>query len=338
MEKVVNENVVSEVSEKKKMAWWKKTLIGIGSSIGGIIAFLLTFILILNVGKWGIYHSYYSVREIVCTNHGLNENYVSQGTAITNDGQYVLTSGYMSDKSHSRVYLTNTKTDETKYIRFERNGKKNTYHCGGIATSGDNVYVVSNDKIFIISLTAIKNAENGAIFELGEGYDVNNQGSYVFTDDKYLYVGEFHDGKAYITDNPVLYEGVQHYAICSVYDLNDLTKLVKVYSVRDKVQGFAISAAGGILLSTSFGLTSSELYYYKESSLIDTQQTYDGAPLYFLKDHNMVITAPAMSEDLDYANGKFYTNFESGCNKYIFGKFFINSDKIVALDIEKLAR
>ena len=52
----------------------------------------------------------------------------------------------------------------------------------------------------------------------------------------------------------------------------------------------------------------------------------------------MVITAPAMSEDLDYANGKFYTNFESACNKYIFGKFFINSDKIVALDIEKLTR
>ena len=51
MEKVVNENVVSEVSEKKKMSWWKKTLIGIGSSIGGILAFLLTFILILNVGK-----------------------------------------------------------------------------------------------------------------------------------------------------------------------------------------------------------------------------------------------------------------------------------------------
>ena len=51
MKKDVNENVVSEVSEKKKMAWWKKTLIGIGSSITGIFVLLLTFILILNVGK-----------------------------------------------------------------------------------------------------------------------------------------------------------------------------------------------------------------------------------------------------------------------------------------------
>lgn len=41
MEKEVNENVVSEVSEKKKMAWWKKTLIGIGSSITGIFVYYL---------------------------------------------------------------------------------------------------------------------------------------------------------------------------------------------------------------------------------------------------------------------------------------------------------
>lgn len=336
MEKEVNENVVSEVSEKKKMAWWKKTLIGIGSSITGIFVLLLTFILILNVGKWGIYHNYYSIRELVCTNHGLNEGYVSQGTAITNDEKYVLTSGYMSDKSHSRVYITNTKTDESKYIGFERNGKKCTYHFGGVAISGDNVYIASNNRIFVVSFSAMLDAENGAIFDLGEGYEVNNEASYVFTDDRYVYVGEFHDGKQYITENEVTYEDTTHYAICSVYDINDLSNLIKVYSLRNKVQGFAVAPSGGILLSTSFGLNSSELFFYRESSVIDTKTTYDGAPLYFLGEHDMVVQGPAMMEDLDYVNGKFYTNFESSCNKYIFGKFFINSNKIVALDVEKI--
>ena len=69
-----------EKVEKKKMPWWKKTLVILGSTIGGLIAFLLVFILVLNVGKFGIYHSYYSIRELVCTNYGINENYCSKIT------------------------------------------------------------------------------------------------------------------------------------------------------------------------------------------------------------------------------------------------------------------
>ena len=329
----LNKEVVTEQKEKKKMSWWKKTLLISGSTIGGIIALFLVFILILNVGKFGIYHNYYTIREVVCTNHGMNDNYVSQGTAVTDDGKYVITSGYMSDKTHSRIYITNVETDETKYVQFTKNGEKNTYHFGGVAVSGDTVYLASNHRIFPVSL---EDCFTKDIVDLGEGYETNNSASYIFANGSHLYVGEFYDGKSYKTDNHVEFNNVEYNAITTVYEIDDLTKPVQVIAVRDKVQGFAVSTAGGILLSTSFGLSSSKFYFYKESSIINTNSTYDNLPLYVLENHDLLFEGPAMAEDLDYHDGKFYTNFESSCNKYIFGKLFISSNKIVALNVESI--
>ena len=155
-------------------------------------------------------------------------------------------------------------------------------------------------------------------------------------DDTYIYVGEFYDGKQYVTENSVTYNNKTYNAIVEQYTLGSYTAPYAVYGIRDKVQGFAVSDKGDMLLSTSFGLASSNFYYYKNTSVINTGETYLSAPLYVLENEDLKLSGPAMSEDLDFLNGKFYTNFESACNKYIFGKFFFNSDKIVALDFSGL--
>ena len=59
---------------------------------------------------------------------------------------------------------------------------------------------------------------------------------------------------------------------------------------------------------------------------------------YVLEKEDKKLVGPAMSEDLDYYNGKFYTNFESASNKYVYGKFFLESNKIVALDFSKIVK
>lgn len=335
MENVELNTNVSEI-KKKKMPWWKKTLLIIGSTLGSIIAVFLSLVLVLNVFKSGIYFEYYSMREVICTNHGLEDNYNSQGTAVTNDGKYVLTSGYMSDKTNSRIYIIDVETDTAKHIKLVKDGKVNKYHMGDLAISDvhNTVYLASNNKLFMLNLNDVLNAEDGAEFEIGEGFAVNNEASFVFTDDKYLFVGEFHNGKEYITENVYTWEGVTHNAITGVYDIVT-HELLYVISIRDKVQGFAVSPSGGILLSTSYGLPSSEFYFYKADSVIETQELYDGVPLYFLGDHDYKIVGPAMSEGLDYRDGLFYTNFESSCNKYFFGKLFIGSNYIVGIKAEK---
>lgn len=239
----------------------------------------------------------------------------------------------MKDHSASRLYITD-KNNESYFVSLSSNGKAFKGHAGGVATTGDNIYLASGDTIYTFSLSEVLNSENGAIIDIGEGIEVNNQASFVYTDETHLYVGEFHDGENYITEHPYQTNDGKYYAIISRYPLNDLTTPNKIYSIRNKVQGACFTPDGKVVLSTSYGLTSSVFYVYNEADAVDSGQTLDGAPVYYLNNCLNEIKGPAMSEDLDYYDGKVITLFESACNKYIFGKFFF-ANKIVSLDINK---
>ena len=306
----------------------------------GILAFLVGIISLvvvawggLNIAKFAIYSEYYSINENVCKNPGLNDGFVCQGIAANEANNVFIVSGYMKDHSASRLYITD-KNNESYFVSLSTNGKAFKGHAGGVATTGDNIYLASGDTIYTFSLSEVLNSENGAIIDIGEGIEVNNQASFVYTDETHLYVGEFHDGENYITEHPYQTNDGKYYAIISRYPLNDLTTPNKIYSIRNKVQGACFTPDGKVVLSTSYGLTSSVFYVYNEADAVDSGQTLDGAPVYYLNNCLNEIKGPAMSEDLDYYDGKVITLFESACNKYIFGKFFF-ANKIVSLDINK---
>ena len=306
----------------------------------GIIAFLVGIISLvvvawggLNIAKFAIYSEYYSINENVCKNPGLNDGFVCQGIAANEANNVFIVSGYMKDHSASRLYITD-KNNESYFVSLSSNGKAFKGHAGGVATTGDNIYLASGDTIYTFSLSEVLNSENGAIIDIGEGIEVNNQASFVYTDETHLYVGEFHDGENYITEHPYQTNDGKYYAIISRYPLNDLTTPNKIYSIRNKVQGACFTPDGKVVLSTSYGLTSSVFYVYNEADAVDSGQTLDGAPVYYLNNCLNEIKGPAMSEDLDYYDGKVITLFESACDKYIFGKFFF-ANKIVSLDINK---
>ena len=48
----------------------------------GIVGFVLLFLLSLNLIKFILYSDYYSMKETICTNPGLNEGAVPQGIAV----------------------------------------------------------------------------------------------------------------------------------------------------------------------------------------------------------------------------------------------------------------
>ena len=306
----------------------------------GILAFLVGIISLvvvawggLNIAKFAIYSEYYSINENVCKNPGLNDGFVCQGIAANEANNVFIVSGYMKDHSASRLYITD-KNNESYFVSLSSNGKAFKGHAGGVATTGDNIYLASGDTIYTFSLSEVLNSENGSIIDIGEGIEVNNQASFVYTDETHLYVGEFHDGENYITEHPYQTNDGKYYAIISRYPLNDLTTPNKIYSIRNKVQGACFTPDGKVVLSTSYGLTSSVFYVYNEADAVDSGQTLDGAPVYYLNNCLNEIKGPAMSEDLDYYDGKVITLFESACDKYIFGKFFF-ANKIVSLDINK---
>ena len=303
-------------------------------TICSLLAVVLLVLGGLNVAKFFIYNDYYAIEETLCKNPGLGDGFVCQGIAAAESEGVIIVSGYMKDDTASRLYVT-TLDNESYYVELKKGGEDFTGHAGGVATSGGNVYIANGKKIYTVSLNDILSAENGDSIDVGSGVKVNNSASFVYTDDTYLYVGEFHDGGKYNVEGHEneTAEGT-HYAICSKYALDDLTTPVKVYSIRNKVQGICFTPDGKVVMSTSYGLNDSVYYVYNEAEATDSGKTFDGAPLYYLDSLVMEINGPAMSEDLDYYDGKVITLSESASDKYIFGKFFF-AYHIVTLDFNE---
>lgn len=308
----------------------KKLIKTVTSLILSLVILLLVAVGVLNLAKRAIYSEYYAIKSDVCINPGLDDGFVCQGIAAVDGEDKILVSGYMKDSAPSRIYVTDLNS-KSYYVNLVKNGEDFDGHCGGIAVSNANAYLANGGKIYTIDLDVILNSNNGDFVEVGSGEKVNNNASFVFADDEYLYVGEFHDGGKYnVVGHEVNTAEGKHYAYCTKYALNDLNKPIKVYSIRNKVQGICFAPDGKIIMSTSYGLTDTIYYVYDESSASDSGLAVDGAPLYYLDKLEKEIKGPAMGEDLDYYNGGVITLTESASNKYIFGKFF-GANKIVSL-------
>ena len=295
-----------------------------------IVAILCLALLLvggLNIAKFPIYSEYYSMEETLCTNPGLDDGFVCQGICVSEENGVILVSGYMADKSHSRIYVTDFESN-SYFVELTRNGgEKYTGHAGGIALTGDTVYISNGSKLYVFSLTDVLNAKNGEKVDIGEGVKVSSAASFVYADEEYVYVGEFNNPAEEQKEH--IYG--ENHSIIEKYSHDDLENPVKIYSIGDYAQGVCFTPDGKVILSTSYGLTSTVYYVYNEADATDTGEMLDGAPVYMLGECVREIKGPAMGEDLDYYNGKVITLTESASNKYIFGKLFFAND-IVALD------
>lgn len=298
-----------------------------------LLAFLLFIVLLwggLNLVKYAIYPTYYATKTDVCDNPGLNEGFVCQGVTMDEISGQLFVSGYMKDKTASRIYITDT-ASHARFVTLMRDGKAFKGHAGGIAVHADTVYVVSGRKIYRMDRQTLLNARPGEAVELGEGVAINNAGSFIFADDTYVYVGEYNDGDAYQTNHPFATPTGTNYAILSRYTHENLSAPDRIYSIRNVVQGMCMTDDGQMVLSTSCGLQDSVFCFYNADAAVDSGLTLDGAPVYYLPPCTREIRGPAMAEGLDFTDGKVITLFESASDKYIFGKFFF-ATKIVALE------
>ena len=306
----------------------------LGIFLAAVLCLALILVGGLNLAKFPIYSEYYSIEETLCTNPGLNDGFVCQGICVSEENEVILVSGYMADKSRSRIYVTDFDSN-SYYVELTRKGGEDyTGHAGGIALTGDTVYISNGSKLYVFSLSSVLSAKNGDVIDIGDGVKVNSAASFVYADESYVYVGEFNnpaeEQKEHIYDTP---NGTNH-SIVERYSHNDLENPDKIYSIGDYVQGVCFTPDGQIIFSTSYGLTSTQYYVYNEADATDSGNVLDDAPVYFLGECVRKVSGPAMGEDLDYYNGKIITLTESASNKYIFGKLFFAND-IVALDFSK---
>ena len=287
-----------------------------------ILITIIALIGALNIVVRIAYAPYFKISGKICPISGLSEGFVPQGTTFDDSTGTVITCGYMVDNCPSRIYRTDPKTNSYTFYSLMSNGKPFFGHTGGIQYSDGKLYLANEgDGLYIFDA---KLPEGESVIDIGSPLKMNNHTSFVFADETGIFVGEFNNDSEYQTENVITYKGKTQRAIVEKFGFDNLEDPEEVYSIPNLAQGFAITDDGSIVISTSYGLSSSKFLIYYGDEIKSTDRTYRGAPLYFLDEPSEVLTAPPMSEDLDMVDGKLVYLSESASSKYFFGKLLFN--------------
>ena len=135
---------------------------------------------------------------------------------------------------------------------------------------------------------------------------------------KYGIYGEFKDGAVDILPTPA-----------AAYSMPSFVQGVYVATYESLIDN-KMTTVERMVLSTSWGLSPSNIYFYDLKSVRGTTSNYIrdeygiNIPLYYVDSASLIegdtIVAPPMSEEIVYLDGKLWIMNESACNKYIFGK------------------
>lgn len=311
-------------------------------------------------------------------NYSADYTYTDEdGNKKTVKQEYIFISAYMKS-GPSRIYVTGKESGYIGYVTMsEPDGKTYSGHCGGIAINGDTLWVTSEDTVFVakrssnrytnIAAEIIAKAPDKGSVKFTASFNANCNASFCFyydapssSSDK-LYVGEFYRPGDYETSSThhvtapdgninraFMYEYSVNNGSSNTYGLNTLAdtginvsvpKIDKIYSMPDEIQGFARTSAGAVL-SQSWGLANSNIYYYDWEAIADTSSSYksltgsnfkyegvskNGIPytattmnVYFIDDTKLwrSYSIPSMSEGLCTIGDRVYVLFESASYKY----------------------
>ena len=317
----------------------KKALSVICMTLVSILLLFSVFYLGLLIAKCIVYPDYIKNKENVCTIPALNDGFVPQGLSHAENETYIF-SGY----NGSAVELHLSENGQHKQlIPVDESGKAWEGHGGGIARVKDFVYLANDEKLVIFRLSDMQKAKDGdKIVSIGT-FPVDTAASFCYADENNIYVGEFYRAVDYEINKSHAYttpSGDEHRALVSCYPLAEDGSIADIYplysiSVTSQVQGFAIKD-NTVILSRSWGVTSSKLEFYRDMKDSGTTVNVSGkdVPLYYLDSSNLTKTVkmPAFSEDLTIIGDRVLVSFESACNKYIVGKFFF-ADQVISYPI-----
>ena len=303
--------------------------------------FLLAIVIIVVVAVLGFkaydglaHYDFYRNSEAAFKTPGANDNFVQQGFDSINGGEKFLVTGYMSDDTASRVYLLDKDGEIISYTQLKKeDGSDYCGHTGGIVHYGPYVYITGASGLDVFSYQDILDGKQ-TTNQLGSIKTYNNP-AHCYIADGYILVGSFFIEEDYETperERMTTPAGDENTAVITAFKIDSSfefavnPKLRAVISTRRCVQGMCITDDGKIVLSTSYGLSTSQLFVY-DIAKITREDGFDFAEfndiqLYYLDSASLVevIKAPPMAEELVYLDGKIYVLNESACNKYIFGK------------------
>ena len=343
----------------------RRCLIAFGIILGVIILLLGA----VRLGEKLIFSDFYSNSDQKFKTPGTNDNLVQQGFVYVdylNDGNsendFYLVAGYMSDDSASMVYVLDADGNVTNKVSLKNaDGSDYLGHTGGIECHDNYVYITDGGKdvnydggLDVFPLDQILNETE--VQTIGRIKTYNNP-AFCHIYKNYMLVGEYYKETDYETLASHRFttpSNDENTALIMVFEIDENGKFdvsdkpVAGISTTNAVQGLTTIKDDRIVLSTSWGLSTSHIYFYdmdkintenievKEITGNDASSTEDdlSLPIYHLDSDSLAetIEAPPMAEEMVYLNDELYILNESACNKYIFGKF-MSGNYIYAYDV-----
>ena len=312
---------------------------------------------------------FYNNSDVVFATPGVvDSNFVPQGMTYDAESKVFFFTGYMGkpilgelgDDVASRVYTRNEEGKVTFTRLLNEDGTPYTDHTGGIEYFGDYVYVTGEDSHGLDVFSAKDILEGKSETRMLGTVKTYNSPAHTYTFEhngqRYILAGSYHkDETVYLTpdhEKITTPNGDENTSIMTVFKLNKDAQFgieptpVALISARHMIQGICITPDGQMVISSSWGLATSNLFFYDLSKVQCTEgYTYAGKitygdledenaeryeeefefeniPLYYVDSSCLVntVVAPPMSEELVCLDGRIIVFCESACNKYLFGK------------------
>lgn len=280
-----------------------------------------------------IYRDFYKRAEPSFTIPGLGDGFVPQG--VTEVGESILVSGYMTKDRPSRIYAV--KNGKSSYAEIlNADGTPYKGHGGGIDTYGDRAFLAGDGALEILSLSDVLDGDGKATVK--GSFDPGLDPAWCTVSGECIFMGSFAYNKVdnYKPEEKETFTtptGEKNVSLIKCFALDSTApngiNPTPMYAISagEKVQGLAFADENTLILSTSYGLTSSLLIFHSTDKMKDNAGEYitdDGKiiPLYYLDSHSKTreVKAPPMSEELLVKDGYVYIMNESASDKYIFGK------------------
>lgn len=290
------------------------------------------------------YSDYTELCDIPETENG----YVPQGYCYSESLKLHFISYYHGDNA-SIISVVNAENGEkVKTLNIKKsNGKDFTGHAGGIAEDGEYLYIVDGKKIYRVDMDIILSVADGGAVVLNDKITTDVKCSYLNSDGKYIYAGEFY---TFTTDGSYDTDKSHHmaisllettYARCNAYLISDIASAFNaesnetvtpatVFTTPNCVQGFARLPDGTVALSVSYGRnnnSSLRLYEDVTKGEPDFYVDYGGVsvPAYHLGKNaeKENLRQPPLLEGIDDMNGKTAGIFESCADKYSDSAFIV---------------
>lgn len=310
-------------------------------TVGLVLGIILLLLLGLKIGEKLRYLSFYKNANREFKMPGVSDNLVQQGMEYVEEKDVFLICGYMSDNTASRVYVVSSEGEVLSITELKNeDGSDYLGHTGGIEYYGNCLYITEGTPemgydggLDVFPLDEVLSGAK-SVTRLGRVKTYNNP-AYCHIYNGYMFVGEFYRETDYETldsHRMTTPAGDNNTALITVFKLDDSEfhidgAPVAGITTTGAVQGMYVLGDEQIVLSTSWGLSTSHLYFYDVKKITGFDEVCEVGdetfPIYHLDSASLIadVEAPPMAEEVVYKDGKLFILCESACNKYIYGKF-----------------